>query len=345
MEHFQSEIWMPELKVSVIIKALNEEQKIRNCIESCISALEGINSEIILVDSLSTDNTVAIASEYPIKIVQFQNQTDVCCGAAPQLGYQHAVGQYIYILDGDMTFSQGFLNHAIDYLDNNSDVAGVAGKLIDTQFSSSEDKRRSQEYTSMKAAQKVTHLGGGGLYRKESIESVGYFSHSGLKAREEFELGARITSKGWKLMRLPIDGVLHTGHSENDFERLRRLWHNGRLASNAVLIKSAFMTPWFFKSLKHLWYLFVPFIVSVLFLVNLLIVNFYHSFTLLENTAGFILLWLLFISLLAAKKKSFYQAFNTLLTSSLGFLALILALGEEYQKPQTEIKNKVIKGT
>ncbi len=65
--------------VSIVIKALNEERHIAAAIESAIAALEGMrgDGEIILADSASTDRTVEIAANYPIKIVSLPTSPTV----------------------------------------------------------------------------------------------------------------------------------------------------------------------------------------------------------------------------------------------------------------------------
>lgn len=52
-------------KISACIISFNEEKKI----EDCLKSLEGIADEIIVVDSNSTDDTVAIASRYTDRII------------------------------------------------------------------------------------------------------------------------------------------------------------------------------------------------------------------------------------------------------------------------------------
>ncbi|MBR6774112.1 MAG: glycosyltransferase family 2 protein [Bacteroidales bacterium] len=54
------------MKLSATIITLNEEDKIRPCIESLI----GVADEIVVVDSLSTDNTKLICEEYGVKFVE-----------------------------------------------------------------------------------------------------------------------------------------------------------------------------------------------------------------------------------------------------------------------------------
>ena len=78
------------MKLTIGIKALNEEAKIAQAIESALSSLEGIEGEVVLADSGSTDRTIAIAQTYPIRIVQLKNPDERCCGAGAQLAFQAA---------------------------------------------------------------------------------------------------------------------------------------------------------------------------------------------------------------------------------------------------------------
>jgi cellulose synthase/poly-beta-1,6-N-acetylglucosamine synthase-like glycosyltransferase len=66
--------------LSIIIKALNEERNIALGIESALAAVDGLDAEVILADSSSTDRTVEIARQYPIKIVTLNNREDRSCG-------------------------------------------------------------------------------------------------------------------------------------------------------------------------------------------------------------------------------------------------------------------------
>ncbi|XZG69463.1 glycosyltransferase [Chitinibacteraceae bacterium HSL-7] len=223
--------------ISILIKALNEEDCIAACIESAICECEGLDFEIVLADSLSTDRTVAIASGYPIKIVQFESKADRGAGAAAQLAYQHASGQFIYMLDGDMTMQSGFLKQALGLLEQEPRLAGVGGLLEDTRVNNMFDRHRVKKKPSATAGT-VKWLNGGGLYRREAIESVGYFAHRFIPAYEEAELGMRLRSKGWMLKRLPIAGVSHTGHDETTTGLLVRHWQNGYAAASGMLIRS-----------------------------------------------------------------------------------------------------------
>ncbi|GJL74306.1 glycosyltransferase family 2 protein [Nitrosomonas sp.] len=244
------------MKLSILIKALNEEALIANCLEAALIEIQEIGGEVILVDSLSTDKTVEIATYYPVRIIQFTHKADCGCASAVQLGYQYSRGEYLYVLDGDMTLQRGFLSNALNYLESNPDVAGVAGKLVDTSIQTIADKRRTSAAKVLQQIKEVPHLGGGGLYRRKAIESVNYLAHRWLPACEEAELGARLRAKGWRLVRLPQIAVIHTGYSENNFQMINRLWRNRRMHAYGMYLRTAFGHTWWWLSVRQTWFVF-----------------------------------------------------------------------------------------
>lgn len=250
---------MPEaVRVSILIKALNEEAKIARCLEAVVREIAEVGGEVILVDSLSTDRTVEIAQVYPVRIVQFENIADRSCGAAVQLGYQFARGEFLYLIDGDMVLQPGFLKLALDYLQANPSVAGVGGLTFDTQILTSADRRRSQMYASITQVATVDYLGGGGLYRASAIQSVDYLAHRWLKACEEAELGVRLRNSGWTLSRLPVAAVSHTGHNESSVSMLWRMWRNRRMHAYGTLLRSAIGRSWWGACVRIAWFVFAP---------------------------------------------------------------------------------------
>lgn len=224
--------------ISILIKALNEEDCIGECLDSVMRESAGLSCEIILADSLSTDRTVEIARRYPIKIVQFERKQDRSAGAAAQLAYQHAQGQLIYMLDGDMVMQPGFLREAVQTLEQDQGLAGVGGVLSDTRVNNMFDRHRVKTRPSARPGA-VPWLNGGGLYRKAAVDGVGYFSHRFLPAYEEAELGMRLRNAGWRLWRLARPGVSHTGHDESTSGLLMRHWRNGYAHASAMLLKGA----------------------------------------------------------------------------------------------------------
>lgn len=245
------------LTVSIIIKALNEEHNIARALESSLHAISVIGTgEVILADSKSTDRTVEIARKYPIKIAQLLSEKDRCCGAGAQLGFIYAEGKYLYILDGDMEISPEFLQQAIQLMENNSDIAGVGGLVREMNIQSLEFQSRAERGSQDMQPGEVDHLAMGGLYRREAVEKIGYLTNRNLHSYEEFELGIRLRTAGWKLQRLPVESVKHYGHTLPEYQLLKRRLKSRYIDGVGELLRSAIGKPHLgllLKELKELW--------------------------------------------------------------------------------------------
>jgi GT2 family glycosyltransferase len=243
------------VRVSVIIKTLNEERHVAAAIESALVAVDRAGGgEVILADSGSSDRTIDIARRYPIWVVQLRDPRERRCGIGPQLGYQRARGEYVYILDGDMELDPGFLPRAIEAMEQDPRLGGVAGVVEERSCASYQfrgRKRRGQE----RVARDRQWLDMGGLYRASALRDVGYFSDRNLHAYEEMDLGLRLGAAGWKLRRLPAPGVVHHGRSEGNWNLLRSRWQSGYLDGAGELLRAAWGRPYFLRaaaSQKHL---------------------------------------------------------------------------------------------
>lgn len=227
------------MAISIIIKALNEERKIAEAVESALVAIGGQDGEVILADSGSTDRTVEIASRYPIRIVQLADVTERKCGIGPQLGFQHATGDYVCLIDGDMQLDARFIEAAIDFLMQNPRVGGVAGLIQENSLESLEYARRAQRNAADLQAGVVDRLNGGGLYRREAIVKAGYISDRNLHAYEEFDLASRLQAAGWTLYRLPVRFVQHTGHKIGAYQLLWRRLRSRYVFGSGEIFRSA----------------------------------------------------------------------------------------------------------
>lgn len=226
-------------RVSIIIKALNEEKHIVATIESALLAVATLDGEVILADSCSTDRTVELARRYPIRIVQLTHAHERCCGAGPQLGYQHSTGEFVYILDGDMQMHSGFLEEALAFMMMHEDVAGVGGRIVEQNTESLEYVARSERVSAHQLPGRVDRLDGGGLYRRSAIEAAGYLSDRNLHSYEEFDLAVRLRVMNWQLWRLPLDAANHFGHDVPPYQLLVQRWRSCYVCGLGELARAA----------------------------------------------------------------------------------------------------------
>ncbi len=233
------------MAVSVIIKALNEEKYIAQAIESALAATAFCQSEIIVADSGSSDETVKIATGYPVKIVQLQEIEQARCGIGAQLGYQYAQYEFICLMDGDMRLDDEFITSGMDFLRKHPHMAGVTGHIVEMQTESLEYQRRIIRGGVEKNTGLIDRMNGGGLFRQSAIKELGFFTDLNLHAYEEYELGFRLRKKGWKLWRMDRLFARHYGHKTNAYSLALQRWRTGYLqGSGEVLRAHANLKDW-----------------------------------------------------------------------------------------------------
>ena len=244
--------------ISIVIKALNEERHIATAIESALVAIDGMNGEVILADSASTDRTVDIAATYPIKIVSLSRIEDRSCGAGVQLAYQYSAGRYVCLIDGDMRLHKEFLSAAIQFLQDNRGFAGVGGMIIERETENFEYVKRANAQDVDRLPGEVSRLDCGGVYRRAAIEAVGYLGDRNLHSGEELELGVRLQAKGWKLARLDSPAIDHFGHTGNAYSMLLRRWATRYAFGTGEILRATLGESRFWLMLRKLrWELFL----------------------------------------------------------------------------------------
>ena len=85
-------------EISVLIVTYNSAVYIVNCLKSLVSSKK-INFEVILIDNNSTDNTLTLIKNYPVKIIK--NNKNIGFGPANNLAARHAKGEYFFFLNPD----------------------------------------------------------------------------------------------------------------------------------------------------------------------------------------------------------------------------------------------------
>ena len=122
---------------SIIIRTKNEERWIGACLRSVFSQTYP-NFEVILVDNLSTDQTVAKARQFDLELVEIDEFRP---GKAINDGIRASKGEVLVCLSGHcIPVDDHWLENLVAEL-GDQDVAGVYGRQVPLSFSSAYDKR------------------------------------------------------------------------------------------------------------------------------------------------------------------------------------------------------------
>jgi glycosyltransferase involved in cell wall biosynthesis len=215
---------MPE--ISVIIIGRNEAARIDRCLRSVFAALpSSTDHEVIYVDSASEDDSVKIAAQFPIRILQLRRHWTLTPSAGRFIGYQHASGRYLAFVDGDTILHRRWLAESCTFLRGHPEFAGVAGRVEKTCLAdghvadvASDDCRQHQP----PRVRLVGSLRGIATYRRDAMETAGTFNPF-LPTGEECEVALRIRQAGYKLGRLETPMcVTHSLPPESFAEIMRR---------------------------------------------------------------------------------------------------------------------------
>jgi glycosyltransferase involved in cell wall biosynthesis len=116
---------MPDT-ITVIVPTFNEEENIRECLESVRWA-----DDIFVVDSFSTDHTLEIAREYTEHIVQHEyvNSATQKNWATPQ-----AESDWVMVVDADERVTEELQARILEILENGTEFDGFYIKRMTTFF-------------------------------------------------------------------------------------------------------------------------------------------------------------------------------------------------------------------
>lgn len=207
--------------LSVIIAGRNEENNIARCIESILKANEDIeDTEIIFVDSASTDKTIEIAMAYPIKILQLRQSWRLSASAGYYIGFIHSRGKYIQFQCGDTILDENWFKNAIPILEKDNSIAGISGIISQENYNTKRSKDYSEWLRDLPIGE-VEWLAGDTLFKRDALLDVGVFNPY-LMASEEGDLSYRMSNAGYKLLRLAYPMSHHLGATEQGLCLLRK---------------------------------------------------------------------------------------------------------------------------
>ncbi|MCH8034922.1 MAG: glycosyltransferase family 2 protein [Bacteroidetes bacterium] len=202
--------------ISIIIPAFNEAKILEKTIESLLK-LNYSNYEIIIVNDGSTDETKEVAEEligfrngiYSQIKVSLINKSNSGKANSLNAGIQVSRAEFILCMDGDSQLSPDSLRMAVRHF-TNPEIGAVAGNVKVQNRGSFLTDLQALEYIeglnmarSAQSYMKLVNIIPGpiGLFRREAIESAGYYTNDTFA--EDADLTLRILSKGWKIYYEP----------------------------------------------------------------------------------------------------------------------------------------------
>lgn len=210
--------------VSIIIPTYNAKDLLANCLTS-LSCLDYKNYETIIVDNGSTDGTPQFLSENFSNIKIIENNKNVGFAGACNIGYTHAHGDYILLLNNDTTVESNLLTEMVKLLEKDKTVGACQPKIMlmdQPEYFDSlgsylsiygflihhglrEKDCGQYDYEAEIFSTKGTCM----LIRRSIIENVGLFDTDFFAYFEETDLCWRIWLAGYRVLYTPKTRILH----------------------------------------------------------------------------------------------------------------------------------------
>lgn len=188
--------------ITVVIPAHNEEEYIRDAIESAIGAEFDGGKEIIVVDDGSADRTAEIAASYSqVKLIRTKHSGK---SASINRALSEAKGDLIAIVDGDSRIQENSLKEMAAEVGRDNTAAACCPvrvrnrkKFICMWLHISEIYFSLMRGLFSKINANITTPGPLSVYRKKALLEVGGFSTQGFS--EDADITIRLIRKGYRI--------------------------------------------------------------------------------------------------------------------------------------------------
>ena len=227
------------MKLSVIIVNYNVRPYLTACLDSVQRALEGIESEVFVVDNHSDDDSVEVISRDYAWVHLINNRENLGFSKANNIAIRQAQGEYILLLNPDTVVAEETLKGVIDFMDQHPKAGGAGVRMHNADGTLAPESRRAiptpfvaarkmlgftkryyMSYLSWDAPAQIEVVSGAFmLLRHKAIYEVGMLDEDFFMYGEDIDLSYRLLQGGWQNWYLPYDIVHYKGQStsKSDF--------------------------------------------------------------------------------------------------------------------------------
>jgi GT2 family glycosyltransferase len=212
--------------VSVIVVTHNSADDITRCLSS-LRSQTWPRWELIVVDNASTDDTVARVRESYPQARLIQSGENVGYAAGNNMGFGHARGDVLAVLNPDTQVARGWLEPLVEALERDPDVGLATPKitLIDrpgrinacgnaiTFAGLTVCRGLEAPVTAFTQADDVAAVSGAAfVIRRDVLDAIGGFDESFFIYYEDTDLSLRARVAGWRCRFVPASLVQHEYH-------------------------------------------------------------------------------------------------------------------------------------
>ncbi|HEY9698707.1 MAG TPA: glycosyltransferase [Trichocoleus sp.] len=197
--------------IGVVAIGRNEGERLIRCLKSLIAQLPP-GTPIVYVDSGSTDGSVTAAKDLGVQVVELDLSVPFTMARGRNTGFQYLIEhfphlQYVQFIDGDCELLDGWIDQAVQALDQNEKIAIVMGRRRE-RFPEASVYNQLADLEWNTPIGEVKECGGDILARIQAIRAVEGYNET-LIAGEEPDMCVRLRQQGWQIWRIDADMTYH----------------------------------------------------------------------------------------------------------------------------------------
>jgi len=131
------------MKLSVIVVNYNVRYFLEVCLHSVLRAAQGFDTEVIVVDNNSTDDSCEMVRRSFPSVVLIENKDNKGFSKANNQAVAVAKGEYILFLNPDTVMPEDFFKKTVAYMDTHPEAGALGPRLIDGKGQFAPDSKKS----------------------------------------------------------------------------------------------------------------------------------------------------------------------------------------------------------
>ena len=133
---------MDKIKVSVIIVNYNVRHYLCQCLDSLRRSLDGISSEVIVVDNHSHDDSVKCLQPLFPEVRFISSRRNLGFARANNIAIRQSRGEYVLLLNPDTIVGEHTIAESIAFMDSHADAGALGVKMLRIDGSAALESRR-----------------------------------------------------------------------------------------------------------------------------------------------------------------------------------------------------------
>ena len=221
------------MKLSVVIVNYNVKLLLADCLRSVLTALEGIEGEVTVVDNCSTDGSLDYLRPLFPQVRFIANTENLGFARANNQAIRLSQAQYVLLLNPDTVVGSDTLRYCLDFLDAHPEAGGAGVRMLTREGTPAPESRRAvptpwvaflkmagfsrRYYMSRLPWDKPGRIevisGAFCMLRRKALDEVGLLDEDFFMYGEDIDLSYRLLKGGWQNWYLPTDIVHYKGES------------------------------------------------------------------------------------------------------------------------------------